>query len=253
MRVRRWVTSVAGAAVLLVGAASEASALPAGAGAPETPSVTVALASWPASDPAAARTAAAGWPTVDAFPVDVSLDTCSTAPFAGDPRLGPAALPLLGDVGRQLFLWSRTGPYWPDRFLSVFWDPAVGGWRYPPQDGFVVRPDGTPVKAPVVLNAGWEVDRYGAEGGRYLAPDGTPYAERSIPPSSLVGAPAPDCNYHEYRVVRPFAVYGGPIAAWFGQPGGAVQYQLDGTLIPGAPPRVDVAWLVRNGFLARDR
>ncbi len=103
------------------------------------------------------------------------------------------------------------------------------------------------------LRPGQEIDRYGGEGGRFVGPDDTPYAWRAIPPSNLVGVPAAECYYHEYRVLRPFTVYGGPIAPWFGQPGGGVQYQLDGSLIPGAPARVDVAWLLAHGYLARVR
>ncbi|CAJ61055.1 Hypothetical protein FRAAL2406 [Frankia alni ACN14a] len=181
------------------------------------------------------------------------LDTCSAEPFRGDPRLGPADLPLLGEVGRQLRPWWRTGPYQPAQFLDLFWDPASRSWRYPPQDGFVLRTDATPQKAPTDLRPGQEIDRYGAEGGRFLAPDDTPYARRAIPPSNLVGVPAAACDYHEYRVLRPFTVWGGPIAPWFGQPGGGVQYQLDGSLIPGAPARVDVTWLLAHGYLARVR
>jgi hypothetical protein len=33
-------------------------------------------------------------------------------------------------------------------------------------------------------------------------------------------------GYHVYRVLTPFNVTSGPIAAWFGQPGQGVQYHL---------------------------
>ncbi|MCM3883293.1 TNT domain-containing protein [Frankia sp. R82] len=230
MRVRRFVASATGALALVLGGSTAVSAAPSAA----SPPVGVVPA-----------------PAVQLPPV--SLETCSSQLYQGDVRLGPASLPLLGEVGRQLFFWSRTGDFPQQRFLQVFWDPAAAGWRYPPLDGFVVRSDGTPVKVATVLAPGQEVDRYGAEGGRYLAPADTPYRERSIPPSSLVDTPAAGCDHHEYRVLRPFAVYGGPIAGWFGQPGGGLQYQLDGTLIPGAPGRVDVTWLLGHGYLARER
>jgi hypothetical protein len=54
-------------------------------------------------------------------------------------------------------------------------------------------------------------------------------------------------------VLRPFPVQAGPVAAWFGQPGGGTQYQLDGALIAGAPGSINVQWLVDNGYLDRVR
>jgi hypothetical protein len=95
------------------------------------------------------------------------------------------------------------------------------------------------------------IDRYGSEFGGFLAPAGLPYTMRSIPPSNLVGIPAAACNYHLYEVLRPFDVYSGPIAAWFFQLGGGLQYQLNGLLVPGAPTRLTVMWLVDNGYLGR--
>lgn len=46
-------------------------------------------------------------------------------------------------------------------------------------------------------------------------------------------------------------MHGGPIAPWFDQPGLGWQYQLDGTLIPGAPAQINVGWLITNGYLQR--
>ena len=43
----------------------------------------------------------------------------------------------------------------------------------------------------------------------------------------------------------------GPIAPWFFQHGGGLQYQLDGALVPGAPARMNVMWLIDNGYLQR--
>jgi hypothetical protein len=78
-----------------------------------------------------------------------------------------------------------------------------------------------------------------------------PYALRSIPPQSLDGTPAAGCNYHVYRVLKPLEVHAGPIAPWFAQPGWGEQYQLDGSLVPGAPAALNVLWLVNNGYLKR--
>ena len=79
------------------------------------------------------------------------------------------------------------------------------------------------------------------------------YATRSIPPQNLDATPPAARNYHDYRVIRPLTVDAGPIAPWFAQPGGGLQYQLDATLVPGAPSPLDVMWLVTNRYLARVR
>lgn len=51
--------------------------------------------------------------------------------------------------------------------------------------------------------------------------------------------------------MRDFFVDGGPIAPAFGQPGRGLQYMLVGSLVPGAPERLNVRWLIDNGFLLR--
>lgn len=180
-----------------------------------------------------------------------SLTECSAELHQGDYRLGPATLPMLGDVGFQLVGYSRTGYRPVDVFLDRFYDEAAGSWRYPPADGYLLDPDGEPVKWVSELVAGQHIDRYGSEFGAFLAPRGLPYTTRSIPPSNLVGTPAAGCNYRVYEVLRPFSVQAGPIAPWFFQRGGGLQYQLSGALVPGAPDRLSVGWLVDNGYLGR--
>jgi len=117
----------------------------------------------------------------------------------------------------------------------------------------VIRPDGRPEEFRLHLNRGEYIDRYGSEYGSFLSPAGMSYAARSIPPQNLDGAPPATCNYHDYRVIKPLTVHAGPVAPWFGQPGGGLQYQLDASLVPGAPSPLDVMWLVTNGYLARVR
>ncbi|KJK56482.1 TNT domain-containing protein [Saccharothrix sp. ST-888] len=194
--------------------------------------------------PASAATAAAG-----------AANECSADFHGGDPRLGPQDLPRRGAVGRELIGYRRTGGLTEEKFLAAYYSPTANsgspGWAYPPSDGYVVRPDGTPVEFTVRLFPGQDIDRYGSEYGSFLAPEGIPYAARSIPPQSLDGSPAAGCNYRDYRVLKPFTVHAGPIAPWFGQPGYGLQYQLDGTLVPSAPTRLNVLWLVDNGYLAR--
>ena len=182
-------------------------------------------------------------------------DSCSAAFENDDARLGPAQLPTTGPVGRELRGYDRTGGASQQSFLAQFWDPTAnagaGGWRYPPQNGFLLKPDGSPIETHQPLGRGQAVDRFGSEYGGFLAPEGAAYDARSIPPQSLDGQPAAGCNYHAYRVLKPFEVDGGPIAPWFNQPGLGWQYQLDTSLVPGAPARLNVLWLVQNGYLER--
>lgn len=170
--------------------------------------------------------------------------TCSAAYFHGDPKLGPARLPVAGRAGTELFGYRRTGPMPPAWFLRTYYDPAANhgqvGWIYPPANGYVTRPDGTPIEFKLRLNHGALIDRYGSEYGSFLSPSGMSYAARSIPPQSLDGTPPATCNYHDYKVIRAFRVEAGPIARWFAQPGGGLQYQLDASLIPGAPLPLNV-------------
>jgi len=75
------------------------------------------------------------------------------------------------------------------------------------------------------LTSGTIIDRYGSNGsGRYFSPDGTPYAERALPPF-MERQP-----YNRYRVVQPFDVKAGEIAPWFNQPGKGIQFLSEFTL-----------------------
>jgi hypothetical protein len=187
-------------------------------------------------------------------PSHPSLFGCSSGSYRGDARLGPEYLPVLGPIGVELWGYDRTGGLSPAQFLQAWYDPGTGGWRYPPQDGYRLGPAGEPVKQPATLPVGWLVDRYGSEFGAFLAPVGAPYAVRSIPPSNLDNTADPiSCNYHTYQVLRPLVVAAGPVAAWFGQPGGGTQYQLESALVPGAPSPLNVKWLLDNGYLNRVR
>jgi hypothetical protein len=181
-------------------------------------------------------------------PVQTPPDQCSAAYFDGDAQLGPDRLPMLGRVGLQLIGYRRTGEESPQRFLHEYRNAS--GWIYPPNNGYVGLPDGQPVEWVQTLHPGQQIDRYGSVYGSFLAPEGTAYAQRSIPPSSLDSNPAASCNYHDYQVRKPFRVDAGPIAAWFAQPGGGEQFQLDPALLHGAPAQLNVLWLLDNGYLA---
>ncbi|MFI9330451.1 TNT domain-containing protein [Kitasatospora sp. NPDC052868] len=213
--------------------------------APLAAAVALIAPSLPASAADAAATAATATPS----------DECSTADYQGDARLGPEDLPTTGRVGRELIGYQRTGSLSTDQFLATYYSPTANngapGWIYPPANGYVTLPDGTPIEFEITLYPNQNIDRYGSEYGSFLAPEGLPYGTRSIPPQSLDSNPAAPCNYHDYKVLKPFKVHAGPIAPWFGQPGYGLQYQLDAALVPNGPARLNVLWLVDNGYLAR--
>lgn len=98
-----------------------------------------------------------------------------------------------------------------------------------------------PIKGNATLTVGRKLDRFGGPTGNFLAPLGSPYIERALPPNNLL--PAKDgkypYNYHVYRVLREFEVQMGPIASWFEQPGLGTQFLADRS----------VEELIAGGFL----
>lgn len=90
------------------------------------------------------------------------------------------------------------------------------GWRWPNAyyDGFLTET----ATFSVTLGPGTLLDRFGKEDTAYFAPFGTPFAMRSLPPSSLNDA------YKVYRVLKPLLVVAGPIAPGFRQSGLGTQY-----------------------------
>ncbi|MEB3982021.1 TNT domain-containing protein [Mycobacterium sp. 663a-19] len=136
--------------------------------------------------------------------------------------------------------WDPTGGMTWDDFASQFGTPASR--NYPLNDGF---PPGF-VPHPAQLPEGAIIDRFGSEYGRYLAPDGTPFADRSLAPESVGG------DYNRYMVTgKPlppgWQIVEGPVEPWYGQTPspGSVQYMILGP--DGVKPTV---WeLVRLGVL----
>lgn len=152
--------------------------------------------------------------------------------YKGDWRLGPAQLPRRGAIGRMLEGYERLDHFSSAAaFLRCYWDEETGGWWYPYPDGWTLL-NGAPLHTTISLKVGQRVDLFGSGFGHFLAPAGTPYAERALPPSNLdTYDPAYPNGYHLYEVTRPFLVEAGPIRPWFGQPGYGIQY-LTGPSIP---------------------
>ncbi|PXY19960.1 hypothetical protein BAY59_32570 [Prauserella coralliicola] len=103
---------------------------------------------------------------------------------------------------------------WDSRYLvpgeraEYVWPP---GERYPEggcEDG-----------EPVLLGEGTLLDRFGTAHGRVFAADGTPFAERSLPPAHR------EAGYRRYRVVREVPMWKAISAGWFAQAGGGERYR----------------------------
>lgn len=187
----------------------------------------------------------------------LGVTTCSSAYFDADNRLGPEDLPTSGPILPIVRHYDRLGGLTAPQFLATYWDPTAsggtGGWRYPPDNGFLLNGRGQPIEFAAALAPGQEIDRFGSEFGAFLAPRDEAYAKRALPPMSLDNFdPAYTCNYHLYKVLKPFEAETGPIAPGFGQPGHGIQYQIVASLLPGDPATANVSWLITNGYLQRE-
>gem|GEM_PF-1427974 len=104
-----------------------------------------------------------------------------------------------------------------------------GGW--PPNRGFV-----SSVEEPLSVN--YQFDRYGGNGGNFVAPDGTPFGERALPAGYETTQP-----YTRYKVLREIpGVKTGPAIPWFGQPGLGIQHELPQSideLLSAIPPYIE--------------
>ncbi|MFD3455713.1 TNT domain-containing protein [Streptomyces sp. NPDC058691] len=179
----------------------------------------------PAAGPGAVPLVAPGRPPLVGGPLSprICIGAAFTKPtfFCGDPRLGPRVLPSKGLIGSLLVGYRRLAGQNANGFLQTWFNTSTQSYRNPPNDGFL-NPPGL-----ITLSVGQRIDRFGGEGGRFLAPAGSPYAQRSLTPQSLNtfdgGYPF---NYHLYKVVRPFTVRVGLVAPFYGQPGNGLQYVL---------------------------
>jgi uncharacterized protein YukE len=165
--------------------------------------------------------------------------------FGGEGAAVEAGLPAetVTEGGAPLAVvrgWDPTGGMSWDDFASQFGTPEAR--NYPLNDGF---PPGH-VPQPAQLPEGAIIDRFGSEFGRYLSPDGTPFADRALAPESVGG------DYNRYMVTgKPlppgWQIVEGPVEPFYGQTPapGALQYMLLGP--EGVKPTVKE--LVRLGIL----
>jgi RHS repeat-associated protein len=103
---------------------------------------------------------------------------------------------------------------WLDPLGLAPYRPGGEITAWPPNNGFHGAHRVT------VLTPGTLVDRFGYEGGRFVAPNGTPIQARSLAPGST-GKP-----YTIYEVTNRLVVQHGPAEPWFGQSGMGIQYYL---------------------------
>jgi hypothetical protein len=91
--------------------------------------------------------------------------------------------------------------------------------------------------------------RIGAEFNQPATAVAWPTGQEGCAFPSACASSRPACNYTDYQVTKSFRVDAGPIAPWSGQPGGGIQFQLDGALVTGAPAQLNVMWMVAHGYL----
>lgn len=102
----------------------------------------------------------------------------------------------------------------PKGKADLYHDDA-GRLIYPKRDGFKGK-----IKSKT-LKRNTYIDRYGYNGGSFVAPMDTPYEERSLPPGTKESRP-----YKTFRVLRKVKAEAGRIAPAFGEPGGGTQYKF---------------------------
>jgi len=74
------------------------------------------------------------------------------------------------------------------------------------------------------LQPGMLIDRYGNPSGKFTSPQGIPFENRALSPTTDMN------NYHTYEIIKPVEVQSGEIAPWFDQPGGGIQYRFNDTI-----------------------
>ncbi|KAE8153217.1 hypothetical protein BDV25DRAFT_38800 [Aspergillus avenaceus] len=151
--------------------------------------------------------------------------------LCGNKFLGPAVFtaPSDPDWSDMFAGYDPLAQLCPTSFLKQW--TTGSAYIYPPDDGALLDSAQKPVITEYTLQEGYELDRFGSQYGGYLAPRGTPFAWRSIPPGNLnPHANSTQYNYWVWRVKVPFNVTGGPIAPWFGQPGFGLQFYYEAGL-----------------------
>ena len=144
----------------------------------------------------------------------------ANAPNRGDDFANPGTRPGATDA-------EAGGASYYDQYRKA----DGSGWDWPENLGFA----GTPTEA--TMPVGTRLDRYGSADGSFMSPAGTPLEQRAMAPGSAAEP------LRTYEVAKPLPVIQGEVAPAFGQSGGGTQ------MLPNLSERVNVDWLVRNGYL----
>ncbi|GAT08484.1 TNT domain-containing protein [Mycolicibacterium novocastrense] len=187
-----------------------------------------------------------------AIPDDVIDMPSHTGTVEHSTPLGPVTSEHPGSLPPDI---PAARPLPPDSPLFDGYEPIPPGPQFTNADGSLIYPDedleSKPYAVPgtvipeAQLPAGTELGRFGSPFGAYLAPEGTPFAELSLPMESAAKP------YYRYVVDDPTALPPGwsieqsQVAPWFHQPGGGTQFRII------APPgeRATTQDLVDSGFL----
>ncbi|MEQ0563849.1 TNT domain-containing protein [Amycolatopsis sp. NEAU-NG30] len=138
-----------------------------------------------------------------------------TAGFRRSPTGPPRPVPRHLTEGYVPYA-RATQAVWIRRFV-VGHSELGPEYAWPPGDLF---PEGSlDPPEPVMVPADTVLDRFGPAYGRVFFADGTPFAERSLPPGML------DAEYRRYVVVRAVPMWRSETANWFGQVGGGTRYR----------------------------
>lgn len=154
---------------------------------------------------------------------------------------------------------AEVHPLPADSPLFDGYHPIEPGPQYTDSAGHLIYPNDSLASKPYAipgtvvpdanLAAGTELGRFGSEYGGYMAPEGTPFAQLSLPPESATKP------YLRYVVNDPTALPPGwhieqsQTAPWFHQAGGGTQFRI----VDEFGNTGSVEQLIRSGFLRRQK
>ena len=126
-------------------------------------------------------------------------------------NLIPPTDEFIESIAKMYCMTYTKGKKGEDRFYSDDGRPI-----YPLNDGFVGEPEKITLKAGEML-----VDRYGPVYGGYVSPKNVSFEERALPRTTKIE------EYSVFVIKKDIKdVLSGVAAAWFGEPGGGIQYKL---------------------------
>jgi hypothetical protein len=116
-------------------------------------------------------------------------------------------------------------------------NPFSGKMAYPSNNGFQNEANPTMHRKGTIIDRYGNLDAYGNDNGSFVAPQGTPFDARSLPPNAI------NKPLNTYKVVVPIPAMEGIVAPsfWFNSGGGGIQYQF-------AYP---ISHYVNNGYLIK--